>query len=64
MAKQNYKKPLQGTVGESHVWDGPIDLDQFPKGKGSNRGPQGMQISKADCGCDGLKGQITQRAKG
>ncbi len=64
MAKQDYKKPLQGTVGESHVWDGPIDLDQFPKGKGSNRGPQGMQIKKYPCKSYDLNPPITQRAKG
>lgn len=63
MANHNYKKPLQGTVGESHVWDGPIDLDGFPQVKGSNRGPNGMQVKKYPCKSYELQGPITQRAK-
>ena len=23
-------EPLQGTVGESHLWDGPLDTSGFP----------------------------------
>lgn len=59
------KQPLKhGTVGESHVWDGPLDVTGFPMGKGSSSGANGMEISKAHCGCNTLKGPITQRAKG
>ena len=28
---------LKGQVGESAVWDGPLNLAAFPKGKGSSR---------------------------
>ena len=52
-----------GIVGESHIWDGPLDLDALPKGKGSSSGKYGMEISKAHCGCSSMKGPITQRAK-
>ena len=44
MAEHSYKGSLQGTVGETHAWDGPIDLDQFPQVKGSNRGPNGCLL--------------------
>lgn len=50
--------------GQNAIWDGPLDLNALPKGKGSSSGKYGMQVSKADCGCDSMKGPITQRAKG
>tara|TARA_Y100000389_G_C17201846_1_gene384062 strand:- start:317 stop:496 length:180 start_codon:yes stop_codon:yes gene_type:complete len=50
--------------GQNAIWDGPLDLSVLPKGKGSSSGKYGMQVSKADCGCDSMKGPITQRAKG
>ena len=50
--------------GQNAIWDGPLDLDALPKGKGSSSGKDGMQVSKAHCGCDSMKGPITQRAKG
>ena len=28
------KPTLEGQVGESHVWDGPLDTTGFPMGKG------------------------------
>mgnify|MGYP003957144899 FL=1 len=49
--------------GQNAIWDGPLDLDALPKGKGSSSGMYGMEISKAHCGCDSMKGPITQRAK-
>jgi len=56
------KQPLKGgIVGESHVWDGPIDTAGFPMGKGSSSGANGMQIKKYPI--DYKAGPITQRAK-
>ena len=49
--------------GQNAIWDGPLDLDALPKGKGSSSCMYGMEISKAHCGCDSMKGPITQRAK-
>jgi hypothetical protein len=49
--------------GQNAIWDGPLDLDALPKGKGSSSGMYGMEISKAHCGCGSIKGPITQRAK-
>lgn len=41
------KQPLKhGAVGENAVWDGPLDLTSFPKGKGSSSGITGMEVSK------------------
>jgi len=56
-------EPLQGTVGESHLWDGPIDLNMLPKGKGSSSGKDGLEVSKYACKPYSFE-PITQRAKG
>ena len=56
------KQPLKGgIVGESHVWDGPIDTSGFPMGKGSSSGANGMEIKKYLT--EYKAGPITQRAK-
>ena len=55
---------LSGQVGENHIWDGPLDTTGFPMGKGSSSGKNGMELSKYDCGCDSLKGPITNRSMG
>jgi hypothetical protein len=55
---------LQGAIGESAVWDGPLDTSGFPMGKGSSSGANGMQIKKYPCKSYELQGPITQRAKG
>jgi hypothetical protein len=56
------KQPLKGgIVGESHVWDGPIDTSGFPMGKGSSSGANGMEIKKYPT--EYKAGPITQRAK-
>lgn len=53
-----------GIVGESALWDGPLDLEGFPMGTGSSSGKNGMEVSKYPCG-HGLSSEpITQRAKG
>jgi len=56
-------EPLQGTVGESHLWDGPLDLNMLPKGKGSSSGKNGLEINKYACKPYSFE-PITQRAKG
>lgn len=38
---------LSGQVGESAVWDGPLNTNMFPKGKGSSRGITGMKLNHA-----------------
>tara|TARA_R110002153_G_scaffold219706_1_gene372199 strand:- start:303 stop:479 length:177 start_codon:yes stop_codon:yes gene_type:complete len=53
-----------GIVGENTLWDGPLSQDGRPHSKGSSSGSKGMKLKLADCGCDGLKAPITQRAKG
>jgi len=52
-----------GIVGESALWDGPLDVSGFPMGKGSSSGKSGMQVSKAECACSGMT-PITNRAMG
>ncbi len=56
-------EPLQGTVGESHLWDGPLDTSRFPMGKGSSSGKDGLEVSKYACKPYSFE-PITQRAKG
>ena len=58
------KSQIKGQVGENAVWDGPLSKVGFPMGKGSSSGANGMEISKASCGCGSYKLPITQRAKG
>ncbi len=66
MAKQTSKASINagGVVGENTIWDGPLSQLGRPHGKGSSSGIKGMKLKLADCGCDSLKGPITQRAKG
>ncbi len=52
---------LQGQVGESHVWDGPLDTSSFPMEGGSSSGITGMQVKKAPVFYKA--GAITQIAK-
>jgi len=60
---KNIKQLKAGQVGENALWDGPLSKEGFPMGKGSSSGSQGMEVSKADCGCDSVKGPITSRAR-
>lgn len=57
------KPSLEGQVGETHLWDGPLDTTGFPMGKGSSSGANGMQIKKYPCKSYDLNPPITQRAK-
>lgn len=50
-----------GITGANALWDGPLDTDGFPKGKGSSSGKNGKKLK-----FDEFKyksGPITQRAK-
>ena len=53
---------LDGQVGESAVWNGPLSKKGFPMGTGSSSGITGMEVSKYPCGYSDKP--ITQRAKG
>jgi hypothetical protein len=35
-----------GMTGANALWDGPLNTDKFPKGKGSSSGKDGMEVSK------------------
>ena len=50
-----------GIVGESHVWDGPLDQEGRAHGVGSSSGITGMQILKAPTPYQ--KGPITMKAQ-
>lgn len=50
-----------GIVGESHIWDGPLDQNDRPHGLGSSSGITGMSILKAPTYYKGMP--ITQCAK-
>tara|TARA_R100001163_G_C5066450_1_gene204866 strand:+ start:2186 stop:2407 length:222 start_codon:yes stop_codon:yes gene_type:complete len=36
-----------GIVGESHIWDGPLDQAGRPHGPGASNGITGLQVLKA-----------------
>ena len=43
-----------GVVGESHIWDGPLDQQGRLHGKGASNGITGMSIAKAEVAYKGL----------
>jgi hypothetical protein len=51
-----------GIVGESQIWDGPLDQEGRPHGLGSSSGSHGMKLKLMDPIYKG--GPITQLAKG
>jgi|TARA_R110002020_G_scaffold74970_1_gene191230 hypothetical protein len=51
-----------GIVGESHIWDGPLDQEGRPHGSGSSSGITGKSVLKAPTMYKA--GPITQIAKG
>lgn len=58
------KRPvLEGQVGENALWEGPLDTEGFPMGKGSSSGKNGMQVKKYPCKSYDLQPPITARAK-
>ena len=38
------KKNSVGIVGETHIWDGPLDQSGSPHGMGSSSGAKGMKL--------------------
>jgi len=44
------KNKKVGIVGESHIWDGPLNQTGRMHGIGSSSGITGMEVSKAPCG--------------
>ena len=55
------KKDSVGIVGESHIWDGPLDQKGRAHGVGSSSGITGMEVLKAPTPYK--SGPITMRAK-
>ena len=56
------KPTLEGQVGESQVWDGPLDTTGFPMGVGSSSGITVMHVKKYPCKYQAVP--ITMKAKG
>ena len=54
------KNDKVGIVGESHIWDGPLDQSGRMHGEGSSRGPKGMKLKLAPVPYS--PGSITQKA--
>ena len=52
-----------GVVGESHIWDGPLDQADRPHGKGNSSGITGMSILKADVPYKGLNAVLCAQGK-
>jgi len=49
-----------GIVGESHIWDGPLDRKGRLHGEGSSRGAKGMKLKLGSVPYS--PGPITQKA--
>tara|TARA_R110001599_G_scaffold113672_1_gene278991 strand:+ start:2788 stop:3015 length:228 start_codon:yes stop_codon:yes gene_type:complete len=58
-------KPGQhvGVVGESHIWDGPLDQTGRAHGKGASNGITGMQILKAPVAYQGTNAVLMAQGK-
>ena len=50
-----------GIVGESHIWDGPLDQEGRLHGIGSSNGSKGMKLKLADVPY--TAGPITSKAQ-
>ena len=50
-----------GVVGESHIWDGPLDQESRLHGVGSSNGSKGMKLKLADVPY--TAGPITSKAQ-
>ena len=61
-AYESARKGKEGVVGESHIWDGPLEQEGRAHGKGSSSGITGLEVSKFKTVYKA--GPITQRAKG
>lgn len=56
------KIEANGITGANALWDGPLNVEGFPMGKGSSSGKDGMELSKADSKY--AAGPITNKAMG
>ena len=52
-----------GIVGESQIWDGPLDQQGRPHGFGSSSGSKGMALKLGAVPYEDCSIPITQRAK-
>ncbi len=52
-----------GIVGESHIWDGPLDQTGRAHGTGSSSGITGMSILKAQVKYKGLNAVLCANGK-
>jgi len=52
-----------GVVGESHIWDGPLDQTGRLHGKGSSSGIKGMQVLKASTPYKGKNAALCAQQK-
>jgi len=57
-------KDSVGIVGESQIWDGPLDQQGRLHGKGSSSGSYGMKLKLASVESEACCQPITQVAKG
>jgi hypothetical protein len=57
------KAEKKGVSGLNHLWDGPLDITSYPKGKGFSGGKDGMKLKLDDSCCGSPMEPITQRAK-
>lgn len=55
------KNDKVGIVGESHIWDGPLDQEGRVHGEGSSNGRKGMKLKLAPCSYS--PGPITSKAQ-
>jgi|TARA_R110001583_G_C5568889_1_gene401888 hypothetical protein len=55
------KNDKVGIVGESHIWDGPLDQEGRMHGEGSSNGRKGMKLKLAPCSYS--PGPITSKAQ-
>ena len=55
------KNDKVGIVGESHIWDGPLDQKGRMHGEGSSSGRKGMKLKLAPCSYS--PGPITSKAQ-
>ncbi len=58
------KENSVGIVGETRIWDGPLDQAGRPHGKGSSNGSRGMKLKLAAVPMEACCQPITQIAKG
>ena len=52
-----------GIVGESHIWDGPLDQAGRPHGSGSSSGITGMHVLKAPIKYKGINAVLCANGK-